>query len=213
MEPATHRTAHGAKRIKALTDTATELFLERGYEGVSVDAILNRVGGSRRNVYDRFGGKEGLFIDVVTKLCNEQAQPLREMEIEGRDLDGSLVQFGEKILEIVLQPRTLALHRLMIAEGQRFPELSQAILRSGHEVGVEILADWLRTRNLLFRENISASTFADQFIFLLTAGPQLRALSGQHDGPLSTAERERISRETVLIFLHGILPGDTPHAE
>ena len=212
MENHTHRTAHGAKRIQALTDTAAELFLERGYEGVSIDALITQVGGSRRNVYGRFGGKEGLFIETVKRLCDEQAQPLRKMQIAEAELGPALVLFGERILEIVLQPRTLALHRLMIAEGQRFPELSRAILQTGHEACAEILADWLCTRRSPFRADLSVVTLANQFLTLLTAAPQLQALVGQQDTSLSSAERTHLSRETVITFLHGVLPGDDPHA-
>ncbi len=206
MQPHTHRTAHGAARIQALTDTATELFLERGYEGVSIDELIGRVGGSRRNVYGRFGGKQGLFIEVVTRLCDEQAQPLRDLDIGEGEIGPALTMFGERVLEIVLQPRTLALHRLMIAEGQRFPELAQAILRSGHEAGTAILAERLRGRPGL-RHGLSPEMLAEQFVTLLTAGPQLRALTG-HNAPLCPAERAHTVRKTVSIFLHGALPGD-----
>ncbi|KAA2316075.1 TetR/AcrR family transcriptional regulator [Pseudooceanicola sediminis] len=206
MQPDTHRTAQGAARIQALTDTAAELFLERGYEGVSIDELIGRVGGSRRNVYGRFGGKQGLFIEVVTRLCDEQAQPLRNLDIGVGGIGPALTMFGERVLEIVLQPRTLALHRLMIAEGQRFPDLSQAILRSGHEAGTAILGEWLRGRPGL-RHGLSPEIFAEQFVLLLTAGPQLRALTG-HNAPLSPADRAHHVRVAVSTFLHGALPGD-----
>ena len=211
MQSVNHRTVHGAARIQALSDTAAELFLEHGYEGVSIDELIGRVGGSRRNVYGRFGGKQGLFIDVVTRLCDEQAQPLRDLDIGEGEIGPTLTTFGERLLEIVLQPRTLALHRLMIANGQRFPDLAQAILRSGHEAGTAILAEWLGRRPRL-RHGPSPEMRAEQFVMLLTAGPQLRALTG-HTAPLSPDERAHHVRETVFTFLHGVLPGDnTRHA-
>lgn len=206
MKPDTHRTAHGAARIQALTDTAAELFLERGYEGVSIDELIGRVGGSRRNVYGRFGGKQGLFIEVVTRLCDKQAQPLRDLGIGEGEIGPTLTMFGKRVLEIVLQPCTLALHRLMIAEGQRFPELAQAILRSGHETGTAILAEWLRGRPEL-RHGLSPEILAEQFVMLLTAGPQLRVLTG-HNALPSPAERAHHVHETVSTFLYGTLPGD-----
>ena len=206
MQSVTHRTAHGAARSQALTDTAAELFLERGYEGVSIDELIGRVGGSRRNVYGRFGGKQGLFIDVVTRLCDDQTQPLRDLDIGEGEIGPTLTIFGKRMLEIVLQPRTLALHRLMISEGQRFPDLAQSILRSGHETGTAILAEWLRGRPGL-RHGPSPETRAEQFVLLLTAGPQLRALTG-HTAPVSPDERAHHVRETISTFLHGALRGD-----
>lgn len=199
-------TARGAARIQALTDTAANLFLDQGYEAVSLDTLIAQVGGSRRNIYQRFGGKQGLFIEVVSQLCDEQAEPLRDLDIGGGDIAPALVIFGEKLLEVVLQPRTLALHRLMIAEGQRFPELAQAILRSGHDTGVKILANWLHLRSAELRTDVSSEALAEQFVTLLTTGSQLRALVGLESLPLPLAEISRRAREAVSIFLQGVQP-------
>ncbi|WP_206614171.1 TetR/AcrR family transcriptional regulator [Paenirhodobacter populi] len=200
-------TARGVARLQTLTDTAASLFLDQGYGAVSLDMLIARAGGSRRNIYQHFGGKEGLFIEVVTRLCEEQGQPLRDLDIEGDEIGEALTAFGHKVLEIVLQPRTLALHRLMIAEGQRFPALSQAILRSGHEAGVKTLAEWLRNRRCILRAELTPEVLAEQFVSLLITGPQLRALVGRESLPLSSAEIARLVRETVSAFLHGALKG------
>lgn len=206
-------TSRGAARLQVLTDTAAELFLDQGYASVSLDALIAQAGGSRRNIYQHFGGKEGLFVDVVTRLCEEQARPLRDLAIGGGTIEEALDLFGRKVLEIVLQPRTLALHRLMIAEGQRFPEVAQAVLRSGHEAGVEILADWLRTRWGELRNDLTPEELAGQFVTLLTAGSQMRALVGREKLPLAPTEISRRVREAVSTFLRGALrAGKDNHA-
>ncbi len=196
-------TARGAARLQALTDSAIGLFLDQGYEAVSLDTLIAQVGGSRRNIYQHFGGKQGLFVEAVARLCDEQAAPLQELDIGNGAIGPALVAFGEKLLEIVLQPRTLALHRLMIAEGQRFPELAQAILRSGHDEGVSILAQWLRLRRSELRADIAPEALAEQFVTLLTTGPQLRALVGMGSLPPSPDDIPRLACETVSTFLYG----------
>lgn len=200
-------TTRGVARLQTLTDTAANLFLDQGYEAVSLDTLIAHAGGSRRNIYQHFGGKEGLFVGVVTRLCEEQGQPLRDLDIGDGDIGPAMITFGEKLLDTILQPRTLALHRLMIAEGQRFPALAQAILRSGHDAGVEILAEWLRLRRDRLRVDLSPEVLADQFVTLLVTGPQLRALVGRESLPLSPTEIARLVRETVSTFLHGALRG------
>ncbi len=196
-------TARGAARMQALTAAATELFLDQGFEAVSIDSLIAHVGGSRRNIYQRFGGKEGLFIQVVTLLCEEQAKPLRDLDIGNGDLETALIAFGEKVLDVVLQPRTLALHRLMITEGKRFPELSQAVLRSGHDTGVKIVEDALSRRQHGLRQDLPLDVLAEQFVTLLTAAAQLRALVGLENTPVSSVEISRRAREAVSTFLHG----------
>ncbi|MBO0128878.1 TetR/AcrR family transcriptional regulator [Agrobacterium tumefaciens] len=206
-------TARGVARIQALMDAAANLFLDQGYEAVSLDTLIAKAGGSRRNIYEHFGGKQGLFVDVITRLCNEQAAPLRQLDVGSGEIGPALVMFGERLLEVVLQPRTLALQRLMIAEGQRFPELAQAILRSGHDTGVEILADWLRPRLPELRGNLPPEKLAEQFIGLVVTGPQLRALVGAISLPLPAGEVSRLAHDAVSTFLHGTQPAiRSPHA-
>ena len=55
------QTKRGHERRLALLLSATELFLERGYDAVSLDDIVHHAGGSKASIYKYFGSKEGLF--------------------------------------------------------------------------------------------------------------------------------------------------------
>jgi len=48
-----------------LLEAATTLFARKGYDGVSVDAIVNEAGLNKRMVYHYFGSKEGLYVAVL----------------------------------------------------------------------------------------------------------------------------------------------------
>ncbi len=93
-----HRTKRGEERVRALKEAATDMFLEDGFDAVSVDGLIARV-GSRRNVYDHFGGKEDLFIEAVAALCEELSSPLNELDIRKRPAEMPTV-FGQKLLEL-----------------------------------------------------------------------------------------------------------------
>ncbi|KPF42256.1 TetR/AcrR family transcriptional regulator [Rhizobium sp. AAP43] len=198
-----HRTKKGEDRIRALKEAATDMFLVEGYEAVSVDGLIARVGGSRRNVYDHFGGKEGLFVEAITALCEELGEPLRLLQVEGRDPQNALTLFGRKIVEIALQPRTLALHRLMIAEGRRFPSLAQSIWHAGHMNAQRILTGWIEDGQKagLLRPDIEAAQLAADFISLTTADVQLKALIGLKLP--SPSDIDAIVRHAVSVFLIG----------
>lgn len=60
------QTRRGQERRLALLICATDLFLERGYDAVSLDDIVNHAGGSKTSIYKYFGNKEGLF----TAICD-----------------------------------------------------------------------------------------------------------------------------------------------
>jgi AcrR family transcriptional regulator len=196
------RTQKGAARVGALTDTAVEMFLDRGYEAVSLEMLIARAGGSRRNIYRDFGGKEGLFLAAITSMCEAQAAPLKSLEIPlTGDPAEALLRFGRALLARVLLPPTLALHRLMIAESSRFPELARTIWRSGHEQAADILAEWVAHQQKAgaLRKGIEPHILARQFVDLAVADAQLCAQIGIPDH----VDRDIALKAAIETFLRG----------
>jgi TetR/AcrR family transcriptional regulator, mexJK operon transcriptional repressor len=75
---AARRPARGSGRIESadarrerIVRMAAPLFLKHGYDNVSIDDIIEVVGGSKATVYAWFGGKEGLFEAVVRQECQD----------------------------------------------------------------------------------------------------------------------------------------------
>jgi AcrR family transcriptional regulator len=179
MQSLEHRTPRGAARLEALTHTALEMFLDQGYEAVSLDDLIARVGGSRRNIYSHFGGKEGLFIAAVTTMCEQLTAPIKAMKLPlSADPAAALLLFGKAVLDAVLLPRTLNLTRLMIAEAVRFPDLAHTLWRSGHEQPAIVLAEWIarQQKKGVLRKGEPPLLLARQFVDLAVADAQLRAL-------------------------------------
>jgi AcrR family transcriptional regulator len=70
----------------ALLDAATEVFVQRGYEGASLDEIAETAGFTRGAIYKNFDGKEDLFLAVFDR-ANERtltvfADALEEQGVE-----------------------------------------------------------------------------------------------------------------------------------
>lgn len=61
-------------RRKHLVAVATELFIEKGFEGASMDELARRVGISKPVVYDLVGSKQDLYRDVVSVQASELAE-------------------------------------------------------------------------------------------------------------------------------------------
>lgn len=198
-------TRKGAARLQSLTEIAGEMFLEMGYEGVSVEALMARVGGSRRNIL-AFGGKEGLFITAIEQICADLAAPLRALSLDTLPLPAALTQLGATLLPIAVSPKVLALHRLMIAQGARFESIARKIHQEGHETAVQIAADiFARCPEGQLRAGLLSRDLAEDFVTLLVTGPQLRALTGADTAP----EPDRVTR-IVALFLNGILQEEEP---
>ncbi|MET3354361.1 UNVERIFIED_ORG: AcrR family transcriptional regulator [Xanthobacter viscosus] len=184
-----------------IIDTAAELFLDRGYEGVSIDAITALVGGSKRDIYALFGDKETLFRRAVEKLATERADLFREVPLSD-DLRAALTSIGLKIIEVLLSPRALALHRLIISEAARAPNASEAFLTNAPLRAYETVAQLLRQHAakgdvLVPDADISARIFVGALVQDL----QLWALLGK---AVSETEQRVKAEAVVQHFLDGI---------
>jgi AcrR family transcriptional regulator len=62
------RVDRGQTTRQRLIEVATELFAQRGYEGTSIEAVLERAEVSRGSLYHHFPGKDRLFEAVVERV-------------------------------------------------------------------------------------------------------------------------------------------------
>src|SRR3984957_6890244 len=116
----------GELRNGKLQRVAGDLFLKRGYGGVTIDNIVELAGGSKRTVYSEFGGKGGLFISSIENLCREANQSLTEIDYTGLNLEASLKKLSFRILKLITAKRSVELHRLAIGEALNCPEVGEA---------------------------------------------------------------------------------------
>lgn len=64
------KTDQGRATRERLVAVARDLFAERGYEGTSIEAVLEKADVSRGALYHHFQGKEGVFAGVLDDLYN-----------------------------------------------------------------------------------------------------------------------------------------------
>src|SRR6266550_5440294 len=121
-----NKRSRGEDRNGKLQKVAANLFLKRGYEGVSIDNIVELAGGSKSTVYSEFGGKCGLFISSIENLCRELNEPLAKIDYTGLNLEESLKKLSFHILKLITAKRSVELHRLAIGEALNCPEVGEA---------------------------------------------------------------------------------------
>jgi len=200
------------EKREGILATATEMFLEEGYAGVSVDAIIARIGGSKRTVYAYFGDKDGLFAAIIARLCEQIVNPLTHMDLTCKPLPQALRTIAETFLEVILSPRTIAMHRLIVAEALRAPEAARAFFEAAPGAAYGCLLDYFvwAEKDGIVRAG-DAQTRAVLFLDALTGDFQLRCLLGLMDIP-SQVDRQRRVDEAIAIFLRGLQPGNGGNA-
>jgi AcrR family transcriptional regulator len=132
------------ERRQALLDAAREVFLERGYANATIDAVVERAGGSKATVYDLFDNKEGLFAALVAEVTEELSGLVKNDAQDGK-IEDDLRDFGQRYLQILTRPERLALFRLVIGESGRVPEVGDIFYRAGPQVIFQRVADILRS--------------------------------------------------------------------
>lgn len=199
---AIRRTRRGDKKSEQIRSIATELFLRHGYDGVSVDEIVRIVGGSKTNVYNHFGNKEGLFVAIVKGLCDDLLASFVTIDVSKLSVKNGLRSLASALLDIVLQEQHLAFQRLVIAESARFPALGRAWFEGGPETSRSIIAQFVEQQQRAGRlrggdPHQSATLFHDMISFDLLH----RAMIG--DRPTDDEIRQRIDT-AIEVFLHGV---------
>ena len=129
------------RRHRSLLATAFRLFLEKGWDGVSVEEISRQSGVAKGFIYARYADKDALFVGAIERLMADAMGTLHLAEPLPDDIEEGLHVFGRKLLDIVLQPEALAFHRQFLAEAGRFPELAKLFLarNRARDLIVEVL--------------------------------------------------------------------------
>jgi len=191
-----------AQLTDRILDAATARFLADGYGTTSIEAVVKAARISKRTFYFRFNGKAELFEAVVRRLVASWRVPFDAAVGLPGSLEQRLEQIARFMLAAALTPQAVALNRLIMAEAARFPELARVINAHGAAHGVAIVAAMLGEEVRAGRLVLPEPRFAaEQFLHLVLAGPQRRALG--LDAPLDARALDRWVTGTVRLFLDG----------
>jgi AcrR family transcriptional regulator len=203
-EDSGERTGRTERKRRAILREAEALFLDRGFNGASVEEVAARAAVSKQTIYKQFESKAALFVAVVRDMTGQASDrvqvDMRDPESEAGVVD-ALMGHGERLLSIALAPRLLRLRRLVISETDRFPELGRALYEGGPGRAIAGLAEALRRwteRGFLSLDepNIAAT----QFNWLVMGDPVNRAMFFGSIS-LSPAEQRRHLTQSVRVFL------------
>jgi AcrR family transcriptional regulator len=193
--------SRGEDRNSKLQKVAADLFLKRGYEGVTIDKIVELAGGSKSTVYSEFGGKCGLFISSIENRCRESNEPLAKIDYAGLNLEASLKKLSFQILKLITTKRSVELHRLAIAEAMNCPEVGEVWYKHGPAKRASFIRSLLESRREELRKTaIPIDRIAVILHDSLTGDILYRLLAGvgKHQ---NDAELERLACAAVDVIL------------
>ena len=188
-----------APKHDAILDAAKRVFLREGYSA-SMDLVAAEAGVSKQTVYNHFGSKEGLFRAIVDHASGELLDALGDGDARA-DPAATLEAVARRFLSMLLAPSHLALHRMLVAEAPRFPDLAREIYLGGPAHAARELAHYLAQESRKGTLAVADPALAaEQFFGALCGHLHLRALLSPRDAP-GEAEIERAITHAVRSFL------------
>ena len=119
-----------AKRASIL-EAAKQLFLEQGYQGVSMDQIATTAGVSKLTVYSHFGDKETLFAAAIAATCEEVLPEELFAPAPAGTLREQLRSIGQAFFDLITSDEAISMHRLMNTPGTAENAMRELIWNAG----------------------------------------------------------------------------------
>jgi AcrR family transcriptional regulator len=191
------------RRAQAMRAAAKALFLEHGYDSVSLTQIVRRSGGSLSTLYDLFGNKLGLLAAVIDAERNDGIGRLQAILWQDGSPSDILQSAAAHLLDAIADPDFVGLIRLVMSEALTSPEFATRVYADHHEPLIEVFrtlfAHWDETgRARITDPELSAHIFAGLFFH----APQMRALFRDRQAQQVCDRQQRI-RHGVAMFLAG----------
>jgi AcrR family transcriptional regulator len=192
-----------------ILDAARQVFLDRGFEGASIEEIADTARSGKPTIYARFPNKEALFAAVVMRSILSRIDELKAEVPSGDTIEERFTKMAVLILEWVLVSNHIGLLRLAIGEARRFPDLAARVGTVARERGSQslarLLADLAQSDELAklpaFAPDHLAAT-ARVFLDIILLPLMLRALLGEDLASLHAEIGAHVARG-VAFFVTG----------
>jgi AcrR family transcriptional regulator len=197
------------ERDQRLIEVATRLFLDRGYDATSLDAVAEAARVSKPTVYSRYGDKRGLFAEVLRREIARWLAPLAEAaEVQltrssNISVEQRLTEVGREMLLFTCGPDAAAFSRMLTAQSINFPEFAKLAEEEGWLKAVSTTArffDHLVAQGALDVEDTTIA--AEVFLDLVVGHTHRMATFGT---PLEMKSAEKRMRATIRLFRAGAL--------
>jgi AcrR family transcriptional regulator len=174
-------------REAQILSTALAVFLRCGFGNATVDELAAAAKVTKRTIYAYFGDKDALFAAMVRELAVG-------VSLNAATDHGTLEALAANIIMRVHSDELVGLHRLVIAETGRFPELARVLYSHGDARHIARLAEHIRAER-----DPRQATLAEPLFSLLLGERHRRRLLGLTPPPVQeeAAAHARWALETL----------------
>jgi AcrR family transcriptional regulator len=159
---------------------AQELFLEQGYDAVTMDMVVDLARVSKATAYAHFASKELLFATVMIDLTGLSGDEIwRPTEAIG-DIAVELERLARNFMTAFLTRQAILFRRTIVSAVTRFPSIGEAVYTSGPKVIVERTVMFMTAANAAGKLHVpDAELAADQFLSLVRGFIDIKGMLSQ----------------------------------
>ncbi len=180
---------------------ASAELIERGYDKSTMLSIAQRAGASKETLYSWFGGKDGLFVEMITRNADQTAERIRTALVDEGSPRSALEGFAVGLLGLLTSPESVALNR----SAMHSAALAHDLLASGrHRVG-PLVESYLAASAAAGHIAVDDPAEAFEVLYgLVIRDTQIRVLLGE-PAPTRAAITERATRAVDdFLRLHAV---------
>jgi AcrR family transcriptional regulator len=125
-----------AETRSAILRAARPIMLRDGLGGTTLDRIAAEGGIAKMTLYRHFPSKEALFEGLVAAMCAYMREGIENAPPPALDKAAAdrLAEELRAFVAALIEPDALALYRVIVADGWRFPDLARVFEQSGMRV-------------------------------------------------------------------------------
>lgn len=189
--------------VRNIIETAARLFIDQGYAATSIEQIAAAAGSGKQTIYRRFGSKTGIFNEVISLYTERLLEVARAAESTHADPVLALKESCRLMLNFMLHPDMVGLHRVLIAEVGRFPELGEHVLETCMRPFDDLLKRQMTAASQAHRVEVEDIDRALSLMHgLVTGWPVQRALLGERVFA-TAADRDAYFEDAWALFARG----------
>jgi AcrR family transcriptional regulator len=169
---------------QAIIEATLDLFAEKGFEGVCVEAVAARAGVGKATIYRRWPNKEELLLAAFSSLKSPYPEP------KGVSVRDDLLAMVQVMCADKSDPRKARRYALLLGEGDKYPRLMaryketvvqprrdamRAVIRHGIETGelrpdTDVEIAMLTLTGVIMAHEKDAGTLDEEFATRLVDG-------------------------------------------
>lgn len=188
------------ERMKRVIESASQQFLEQGFDRASMESVALNSGVSKMTLYNYFPSKSILLEACVGCRTDAMFEAFHEHKLDPTQPEQGLALIGQQFLALMRAEDVIRMHRMLYGLATLHPEVCAGYFKAGPERVNALVREFLTASVAAGHLHIDDIAMAcDQFLSLFLGRPHLRATLGM--GLPDAAHDQRLVKENVLLFL------------